>query len=199
MIQESETHHDILQSNFLDSYNNLTIKTMVMFEWLSYHCPNTSYAMKVDADMFLNVHKLVDMLLKAPRHRYMTGIVTRFAFVCRDNSSKWFMPVSVFSESMYPPYARGLGYVFSLDLPKKILKASEHVKAVYLEDVYVGMCMRHLGIALTDPPHNGLFRAEVPNWTSKCYWTSVITTLLKNSNQLLDIWGKYQTQPPSEC
>ncbi len=101
MIQESETHHDILQSNFLDSYNNLTIKTMVMFEWLSYRCPNTSYAMKVDADMFLNVHKLVDMLLKAPRHRYMTGIVTRFAFVCRDNSSKWFMPVSVFSESMY--------------------------------------------------------------------------------------------------
>ncbi|XP_034738838.1 beta-1,3-galactosyltransferase 2-like isoform X2 [Etheostoma cragini] len=197
--QESQKHHDILQSDFLDSYNNLTIKTMVMFEWLSSHCPNTPYAMKIDSDIFLNVHNLVDMLLKAPRHLYMTGIVARGAAVLRDHDSKWYLPVSAFPESSYPPYALGLGYVFSLDLPKKILEASAHVKAVYIEDVYVGLCMRHLGIALTDPPNGSLFRTYMPDGASDCYWTSVITTLLQNSNQLSVVWGIYTTQAQSGC
>lgn len=183
----------------MDNYSNLTIKTMVMFEWLSSHCPNTTYAMKVDSDMFLNVHKLVDMLLKAPRHLYMTGMVARGAAVLRDRTSKWFLPVSAFPETSYPPYALGLGYVFSLDLPKKILQASFHVKAVYIEDVYVGLCMRHLGISVTDPPNGGLFRGPMPFWTDSCYWTSVITTILQDSKQLSDVWETYQTQAQSGC
>ncbi len=199
VLQESQRHHDILQSDFLDSYNNLTIKTMVMFEWLSSHCPNTSYAMKIDSDMFLNVHNLIDMLLKAPRHLYMTGMLAWGAPVLRDPNSKWFLPVSAFPEPSYPPYALGLGYVFSLDLTKKILEVSAHVKAIYIEDVYVGLCMKHLGIALTNPPHGGLFRALMPPARSKCYWTSVITTILQNSNQLSDVWGTYQTEVRSGC
>ncbi|XP_074503818.1 beta-1,3-galactosyltransferase 1-like [Sebastes fasciatus] len=199
VLQESQSHHDILQSDFLDSYNNLTIKTMVMFEWLSSHCPNTSYTMKVDSDMFLNVHNLVDMLSKAPRHLYVTGMVARGAPVIRDSTSKWFLPFSVFPEYAYPPYLIGMGYVFSLDLPKKILEASEHVKAVYIEDVYVGLCLRHLGIEPTNPPHWDLFRQFMPNGASNCYWTTVITTLLQNSHQLSEVWGAYQTQVTSSA
>ncbi|XP_060926982.1 beta-1,3-galactosyltransferase 2-like [Limanda limanda] len=162
LLQESRRHHDLLQSDFMDSYNNLTIKTMVMFEWLNSHCPNTSYAMKVDTDMFLNVQNLVSMLVTAPRHLYMTGLVSRGAYVVRDNSSKWYLPVSAFPESTYPPFAQGPGYVFSMDLPIKILGASLQIRAVYIEDVYVGLCMRHLGLTLTDPPHIGLFRISMP-------------------------------------
>ena len=170
-----------------------------MFEWLNNHCPNTSYAMKVDSDMFLNVHNLVSMLLKAPQNLYMTGLVALGAPVLRDHNSKWFLPFSAFPESTYPPYALGLGYVFSLDLPKKILKASAHVKAVYIEDVYVGLCMRHLGIKPTNPPNGGWFRATIPFWQGSCYWTSVITTILESSEQLLDTWKTYQTQTKSGC
>ncbi|KAK2849522.1 hypothetical protein Q5P01_009356 [Channa striata] len=199
VLNESQTHHDVLQSDFLDTYNNLTIKTMVMFQWLVSRCPSTTFAMKVDSDMFLNVHNLVDMLLKAPKHLYLTGMLTGGAPVLRDPNSKWFLPFSVFPESTYPPYALGLGYVFSLDLAKKILEASLHVKAVYIEDVYVGLCMRHLGIGLTNPPHGGLFRATMPFMTGKCYWTSVITTILQDSNQLRQVWKVYQTQAQSGC
>lgn len=170
-----------------------------MFEWLSSHCPSTSYAMKIDSDMFLNVHNLVHMLLKTPQHLYMTGVVARGAPVLRDCDSKWFMPDFVYSESEYPPYALGLGYVFSQDLSKKILEASSHVKAVYIEDVYVGLCMRHLGIALANPPRGSLFQTTIPAFRSRCYWTSVITTLLNHSNELADVWVTYQTEVQSGC
>lgn len=170
-----------------------------MFEWLSNHCPNTLYAMKVDSDMFLNVRNLVDMLSKAPQRLYMTGMVAWSAPVLRDHDSKWFLPYSVFPESRYPPYALGLGYVFSLDLPKKILEASLHVKAVYIEDVYVGLCMKHLNIELTVPPNSGFFRSTMPYIIASCYWTSVITTILQSSEQLSDVWETYQTQVQSGC
>ncbi|XP_068446598.1 beta-1,3-galactosyltransferase 1-like [Clinocottus analis] len=194
VLEESRKHHDVLQSDFLDSYNNLTIKTMVMFEWLSSRCPNASYAMKIDSDIFLNVRNLVNVLLTAPRREYLSGLVVRDSPVLRDQTSKWFLPFSVFPESYFPTYAQGLGYVFSLDLPKRILEASAHVKAVYIEDVYVGMCMMHLGIALTDPPHGDLFRGEMHHEPSGCYWTSVITTILENSDHLSRVWSVYQSQ-----
>ncbi|XP_047440436.1 beta-1,3-galactosyltransferase 1-like [Mugil cephalus] len=199
VASESQKHHDILQSDFVDSYNNLTIKTMVMFEWLSTHCPKTSYAMKVDSDVFLNVPKLVDLLLKAPQHLYLMGIMAGGTSVVRDRNSKWFLPISVFPEPTYPPYALGLGYVFSLDLPKKIVDASAHVKAIYIEDVYLGLCMRHLGIAPRDPPRGGLFRVFAPPSISKCYWNSIIVTLLPNSKKILDAWKTYEVDAKSGC
>ncbi len=44
---ESVEYQDLLQSNFLDSYRNLTIKTLVMMEWLNRNCPQVSYGAKV--------------------------------------------------------------------------------------------------------------------------------------------------------
>ncbi|CAL8331523.1 unnamed protein product [Merluccius merluccius] len=31
-------------------------------------------------------------------------------------------------------------------------RASTHIRPIYIEDVYLGMCMKHLGIAPTSPP-----------------------------------------------
>ncbi|XP_029973575.1 beta-1,3-galactosyltransferase 2-like [Salarias fasciatus] len=199
VLEESREHHDILQSDFLDSYHNLTIKTMVMFEWLSTHCPNTSYAMKVDSDIFLNVHKLVDMLLTAPRRRYVTGLVARGALVLRFHQSKWFVPASVFPDPVYPPYVLGLGYVFSLDLTRAILEAAPHVRAIYIEDVYVGLCLKHSGIQVTNPPQGGLFQSSKPFLIDNCHWTSVITTIMDSSKELLDVWETYERQREGGC
>lgn len=171
---------------------------MVMFEWLVSHCPNTSYAMKIDSDIFLNVHKLVDMLMKSPRQLFMTGMVVRDAAVMRDINSKWFLPFSVYPEPSYPPYIMGLGYVFSMDLPQKFVEAALHVKAIYIEDVYVGLCLRYLGIQVSDPPSSG-FGTLKPEVTDNCYWTEIITTILSNSNQLQNIWTTYKSQMQNGC
>uniref|UniRef100_UPI003AB07944 beta-1,3-galactosyltransferase 1-like n=1 Tax=Centroberyx gerrardi TaxID=166262 RepID=UPI003AB07944 len=199
VLQESREHHDLLQSDFLDTYQNLTIKTMVMLEWVASRCPGVPYGMKIDSDMFLNVRNLVQMLQKAPQHTYITGMVARGAPVVRDPNSKWFLPEEVFPDSHYPPYALGLGYVFTLDLAKKFIEASKHVKAVYIEDVYLGLCLRYMGINPTDPPNGGLFKASMPYIWSSCYWTRVITTILNSPQQLLDVWQSYQTKAQTGC
>ncbi|KAI4902872.1 hypothetical protein NFI96_000376, partial [Prochilodus magdalenae] len=181
LLQESEEYHDIVQSDFLDSYKNLTIKTMVIMEWLTSHCQNASYAMKIDSDMFLNVDSLVNMLLKAPSQDYLTGLVEMHATVNQDPQSKWYFPKDVFPDDFYPPYALGLGYVFSMDLPEKLVEGAKYVRAVYIEDVYIGLIMKYLGIRLT---HSGpgLFNV-FPVPYNRCSYSKLIATTTNNLQQ----------------
>ncbi|KAL6113588.1 uncharacterized protein ACO6RY_11832 [Pungitius sinensis] len=195
LLEESRQHGDLIQSDFLDCYKNLTIKTMVMMEWLDSHCSSASYAMKIDSDMFLNVQKLVDTLLDAPRKNYMTGLVARYAMVLRDRTSKWFLPVEIYSPYFYPTYALGLGYIVSLDLPKKLVEASRHVKAVYIEDVFLGLCMKFLGIPFTDPPRADYFHV-FPREYSRCAYSQIIATTTHPNADLVSIWKDFKRPGP---
>ncbi|XP_067091230.1 beta-1,3-galactosyltransferase 5-like [Osmerus mordax] len=191
---ESLEHHDLLQSDFLDSYFNLTIKTMVMLEWLSSRCPNASYAMKVDSDMFVNVHNLVSMLAApdTPTRNYITGIVRLNSNVVRDPTSKWYIPRMVYPSSKFPPYLIGNGYIFSLDLAGKLVEASKQVRAIYIEDAYLGMCLHYLGIALSYPPSSALFKLYPPYSNRRCFYSSVVMTLMDSVNNLQAVWRDLQ-------
>lgn len=122
--QENLQHHDLIQSDFTDSYLNLTIKTMVIMDWLSTHCPAAAYAMKIDSDMFLNVDNLVIMLKQPgiPKTNYLTGMLMWNRPVVRSKNSKWYVPEELYPEPEYPTYTLGMGYVFSNDLPEKFVE-----------------------------------------------------------------------------
>ncbi|XP_054588476.2 beta-1,3-galactosyltransferase 1 isoform X1 [Nothobranchius furzeri] len=195
LLQESNEHQDLIQSDFVDCYKNLTIKTMVMLEWLGSFCSNASYAMKIDSDMFLHVPNLVKMLLNAPTSNYLTGLVAYNGAVLRDPSSKWYLPPELFSPPVYPPYALGLGYILSLDLTKKLIEASRHVKAVYIEDVYLGLCMMHLGMSPTNPPEGAHFHV-VPLAYDRCYFSQIIATTVIPSTNRLWLWKDFKAEGP---
>lgn len=195
LLQESGKYHDLIQSDFWDSYYNLTIKTMVMLEWLTVYCPTASYAMKVDSDVFLNVKTLVNMLLSAPKQNYMTGLVARNAVVLRNPHSKWYLPETVYEPPFYPPYALGLGYVFTLDLPEKLVKAAQLVKPVYIEDVFLGLCMTQLGIALTNPPDGSLFNV-FPVEYNRCRYSKLIATTTRSLRDQVEFWKDLQRPGP---
>lgn len=197
LLSESGRHRDVIQSDFLDCYKNLTIKTMVMLEWLDSYCSSASYAMKVDSDVFLNGHNLVNMLLNAPKQNYMTGFVEKHARVRRDPASKWYVPVDLYPDPYYVPYALGVGYILSLDLPEKLVEASKHVRAFYLEDVYLGLCMNYSGIPFTDPPNMADFN-WYPVTYNRCAYSRLIVTTAEENADRVAIWKDFQ-RPGSNC
>ncbi|KAM9860834.1 beta-1,3-galactosyltransferase 2 [Aulostomus maculatus] len=194
MLQESREHRDLIQSDFRDCYKNLTIKTMVMLEWLDAFCSGASYAMKIDSDTFLNVPKLISMLSSAPKRNYMTGLVAGMAPVLRDPTSKWYVPEAIYPKSQYPRYALGLGYILSLDLPKKLLEASRHVRALYIEDVYLGLCMEYMRIPVSDPPNWGFFQV-FPVPYSRCAYANLVATTVNENTDRLWVWKDFKSQP----
>lgn len=197
LLEESKQHKDIIQSNFVDCYKNLTIKTMVMLEWLDAYCQDATYAMKIDSDMFLNVPRLLEMLQNAPQTNYLTGLVEWAAGVHRYSSSKWFVPFDIFSGNTYPPYALGLGYVLSRDLAKRLVEASREVKALYIEDVYLGMCLQRLGLHPTNPAFPGAFHV-FPLPYNKCQYSRIIATTIPQHSDLRKLWTQF-SKPGPHC
>ncbi|XP_060893403.1 beta-1,3-galactosyltransferase 2-like [Labrus mixtus] len=199
--EESRKHADIIQMNFQDSYQNLTIKTMMMMNWLATHCPNVSYAMKVDADIFVNVFYLMRRLGGSPRQGFITGSVIWDGKPRRDINSKWYVSEELYPEDSFPPYVSGAGYVFSADLAARISWASRFVGMIPLEDVYVGLCLRVLGVR---PVYSrsllflrNLFQIQNLEY-DRCTFNKLLIANGFNPSQLLHSWQDF-SQGHSSC
>lgn len=196
--EESRRHADVIQMDFRDSYANLTIKTVMMMNWVAAHCPRASYVMKVDADIFVNVVYLLRRLRSCPRRGFITGSVISDGAPRRDSSSKWFVSENVYPENRFPPYVSGAGYVFSADLAARISWASRFVRLVPLEDVYVGLCLRVLGVrpvysfslvALRD-----LFEVQELDY-NRCTFSRLLIVNGFTPPKLLQAWQDFSRRP----
>lgn len=198
--KEGMTHRDIVQMDFLDTYHNLTIKTMMIMNWVANFCRSADYAMKIDADIFLNVPYLVHYLQTKPKHNYITGSVITDGRPRRDPNSKWHLSEELYPDNAFPPYVSGAGYVFSVDLAKKISMASKFVRPIPLEDVYVGLCLHFLGIqpefAWTLMPYRNLFEVYRLHYDRCTFAKRIIVTGFTPKN-LMDIWTDFKSAATS--
>ncbi|XP_029018381.1 beta-1,3-galactosyltransferase 1-like [Betta splendens] len=195
--QENQQHHDLIQSDFMDTYLNLTIKTMVIMDWLATRCPTAAYAMKIDSDMFLNIDNLMVMLQKPgiPKTKYLTGYVMWNIPVIRSMDSKWYVSEELYPDPQYPTYTLGMGYVFSNDLPQKFVEVSTSITPFNIEDAYIGMCMKKLGFPVTPPPDPGQFRTYNIMY-NRCEYSKIITYILGSSEELVRYWTDLKKPGP---
>ncbi|XP_014612477.1 PREDICTED: beta-1,3-galactosyltransferase brn [Polistes canadensis] len=56
---EATKYKDIVQANFIDTYYNNTIKTMMGFKWAVKYCSNSKFYMFVDDDMYVSVKNVL--------------------------------------------------------------------------------------------------------------------------------------------
>jgi len=140
---ESEIYGDIVQEDFVDSYANLTVKSLMMLKWFSQSCSDKAlYLMKTDDDMYVNLVNLYD-LVKTNKDPYlMTGSVICGAKPIRDPHNKWYSPQYMFQGKVYPMYLSGTGYVMSGSVAGMLFEASRFVPAFHLEDAYVTGLLR---------------------------------------------------------
>jgi beta-1,3-galactosyltransferase 1 len=141
IVEESKTHLDVIQGNFLDSYRNLTYKCVMGLQWVQNYCNNTKFVVKVDDDTMIDVYHLVRFLLqKSP-----DGNLENFLYCSvysnqgprRTTDDKWYVSESEYPYSKYPPYCEGFAYIMSNDVTKKLYDASRYVKFYWVDDVYV--------------------------------------------------------------
>ena len=144
---ESQTHGDILQERFEDSYRNLTIKTMLLLKWYNLNCGHVPYLLKADDDVFINMKNLYKMVSQNTKADILIGYLFCNSKPIRDEESKWNVPESVYNEETYPMYLNGPGYLISSSAAQKLFRASRDVPLFVYEDVYLtGMVARAAGI-----------------------------------------------------
>nr|XP_006111855.1 beta-1,3-galactosyltransferase 5-like [Pelodiscus sinensis] len=199
IIFESQKYRDIIQKDFMDSYYNLTLKTMMGIEWVHIFCSQSRFVMKTDTDMFVNIFYLSELLLRKNRStRFFTGFLKMNERPIRNRCSKWYVSEAEYPASTYPPFCSGTGYVLSTDVVSQIYNISESVSFIKLEDVFIGLCLTKLKINPEELHSEQTFFADRVRF-SICHFKKIVTSHYVKPQQLLIFWDALEKSKDDEC
>nr|XP_045604376.1 beta-1,3-galactosyltransferase 1-like isoform X1 [Procambarus clarkii] len=183
VVEESRTYGDILQEDFVDSYMNLTLKSVMGLKWASTYCQQAHFVMKTDDDMFINIPKLITYLQEARRSRWITGCIKQKKAFRPANA-----PPGLPLPPGHPPFVAGAGYVMSGDVVRDLYTASLNTRIFPVEDVYV---TAHLArsVGVHPPVHDTRFTCgEMVN--DDCDLVQVFTGHRITPERMYHIWDK---------
>ena len=152
-----------IQTNVIDSYNNLPIKTIVGLKWANLYCADAKFILKADHDTFVSVAKLVCILSTIPKERQQllyTGRIRNNTQPMRPGPrpykkyykipdylyKKLAVTYNEYPGDVFPDYCAGEGFVLSNAAAKRIVQQAPFSRFIHLEDVFIGVCAKDCGI-----------------------------------------------------
>ncbi|KAM9312046.1 beta-1,3-galactosyltransferase 2-like [Gastrophryne carolinensis] len=198
--EENSIYGDIVQQDFMDTYYNLTLKTLMGLEWVNKFCATASYVMKIDNDVFFNVDFLVHKYLypELPvRANFFTGDIINGTRPLRNPIYRGHIPKEIYPDDFYPPYCSGPGYVLSVDMAQKIYDISQVIRVIPVEDAFMGICLQELKIPLTQPP-KGIFNGGRIDY-DRCLFHKLVTVHYYDKEELLIIWNNFWKKKTTGC
>ncbi|XP_070501525.1 uncharacterized protein [Chironomus tepperi] len=181
---EYAAHADIIHGNFIDSYYNLTLKTISMLEWIKSNCKMAKFILKADDDTFINVNKLLDVI-KSRNDDKMTiyGRVGHDWTPFRDPQSKYYISYDEFADSVFPDFTSGPAYLMTSDCAELIYNETLEHKYLKLEDVFItGIIASQLHIQRIDLKE---FVNEKPTEVDPCQLKDVFSD--KEEDQVSEV------------
>ena len=162
VLQEADVYNDIVIANFQDTYKNITLKTIAGFHWAYKHCAHARFVMKADDDVYVNIPSLLDVLVHK-NEDFSLGKLWKNAPVIRNETHKWYISYEEYPNNTYPDYYNGPGYVLSMKHVRGILHVYRSVDFLpAVEDVYVGLCLKKLGVTLNATALYFSVRTQIP-------------------------------------
>ena len=144
--KESQGFGDILQLFYIDFYENLTNKTLLTLEWLSYNC-EPKFVLKTDDDCFVNLLSLEPWLHTLKSDILYVGKRNVHMPVIRNPKHRNYVAVEDFSEKYYEPYCSGGGYILSGKVLKNLTGKAKFFKQIRNEDAFIGIVMNFMNIS----------------------------------------------------
>ncbi|KAH8282782.1 hypothetical protein KR054_009777 [Drosophila jambulina] len=185
--QEDFMYRDVIRGHFVDSYNNLTLKTMSSLEWAHLHCRRARYVLKTDDDMFVNIPKLLTFLAKLKSNRTIYGRLADFWKPVRNKWSKYYISFAQYSENLFPTFTTGPAYLLTGDIVGDLLNVSLTTPFLKLEDVFItGIVADKLAIKRL----NVRAFANVRINLEACRIRDKITVHMVSPNEQFDVWKK---------
>ena len=188
--QEQVRHDDIIQGDFVDHYQNMTLKSLLDLKVVDERCPGVRYLLKTDDDMVVNLPYLLLLLANKNLQRSIMGPVNVGASVHR--AGKWRLTKDEFPFKSYPPYESGSAYVITGDLIHELFVTAEYVPYIFVDDVYVtGILGRIVGV--NHVMHRGFaFWHSRPPTVCDIISNRVVTGTKMTPNLLRNIWTQLQ-------
>jgi hypothetical protein len=224
--EENLAYGDITQGHFTDHYNNLTLKTLSMLEWIKdncsevcrcrpkkllqpitnflhrvFSCPSNaqaSFVLKTDDDMYINVPKLMEFMDRhASENNSIYGRLAQNWKPDRNQNGRNFLPTSEYPGDVLPDFCTGPAYMMTGDVIPKLFREGLRLRYMRTEDVLV------TGIAAQNAK---VRRVDVPEFTNlppdglptPCILDRTITFHDISPEKLYDYWTTVRTKG-SDC
>ncbi|XP_055384011.1 putative uncharacterized protein DDB_G0282133 [Condylostylus longicornis] len=191
---ENYLYGDLIRGRFIDSYNNLTLKTISILEWVDKQCSFVNYVLKTDDDMFINVPKLLSFIDKqnqnnnnSNKKNIIYGRLAKKWKPIRNKKSKYYVAPGQFSQQVFPQFTTGPAYLMSSDIIHDLFIKSLEQTYLKLEDVFTtGIVAQLLNIK----------RVHVNEFLNRriafnpCNIRKAISVHMIKSNEQFDLWKK---------
>ena len=162
---------------------------------MSTSCPKAEFVFKGDDDVFVNTHHLLNYLNSLSGNKakdLFIGDVIHNAGPHWDKKLKYYIPEVVYT-GVYPPYARGGGFLCSGHLALRLYNVTDRVLLYPIDDVYTGMCLQKLD--LTPERHEGFrtFDIEEKSRSNICSYVDLMLVHSRKPQEMIDIWSRLQS------
>ncbi|XP_037709466.1 beta-1,3-galactosyltransferase 5 isoform X4 [Drosophila subpulchrella] len=183
--QEDFMYRDLIRGHFIDSYNNLTLKTISLLEWTDLHCPKAKYLLKTDDDMFINVPKLITLMSTLKANRSIYGRRAENWKPIRNKWSKYHISFAQYGKATFPFFTTGPAYLLTGDIVHALYLQSLNTAFLKLEDVFTtGIVAESLDIRRVNV-------REIANTRTKfeaCHIRDRISIHMVRNNEQFELW-----------
>ncbi|XP_071167418.1 beta-1,3-galactosyltransferase brn-like [Mytilus edulis] len=151
IVIESNIYKDVLQGNFVDSYDHNINKTVMAYQYAVDNCANTKFLFFVDDDFIINIFTIKEYLktLTYPSIlKLFAGVIIKKGRPYRNKSSKWYISREDYPYDFYPPYPAGGAILMSMTIAQLLKAEFPYVRYIHIDDVYLGIVAEKLKLQL---------------------------------------------------
>ncbi|XP_013387733.1 beta-1,3-galactosyltransferase 1-like [Lingula anatina] len=150
-VAEGLHYKDTVIIDFVDSYKNYTLKTLLAFRWAVELCGNAKFVLRNGHDVTTNIQEIMDYLTSLPKDSQSSllegYILSDKHAPQRDPKNKYYQSPEQYPWSNFPDFVSGFATLFSFDVVRVINSASL-TQHLFIEDVYMGHIAHANGIKL---------------------------------------------------
>jgi len=200
IIDESIQNQDLLQEDFIDTYNNLTLKSMFMLKFAQTLTSSVKYLMKVDDDSYINLRRLSDYVTIVDKRCSKKCIIGHVlgpdSPVLRPQfeegqkfTPKWAVPSYIYQNETFPNAVSGSGYIISQEMVPCIFKSGLGIPFLNLEDIFItGLAASKCHINLK----NSAWFHFTGRKTKLVKKTDILIHGVKTEDRLLELFNKFE-------
>nr|CAG4642561.1 EOG090X07IA [Evadne anonyx] len=196
---EDEIHKDLVQANFIDSYGNNTLKTMMGFKWAVQHCSHAQFIVFSDDDMYLSPLNILRFIGNPhcypedtssnssldPDQNLYAGYVFGNSAPMRLPWLKWYISWDEYKFNLWPPYVTAGAYIVSRRTLLDLYYASLFTQFLRFDDVFLGLVALKAHIKLQ---HSSDFYFWKKPYTALSYKNVIASHGYNNPEELLNTW-----------
>jgi hypothetical protein len=188
LTDENKLYSDLISGRFLDSYENRTLKTVSLLQWVDNYCNNIKFVLKTDDDMFINIPRLLSFIQKHAKEKWtIFGRLAKRWKPFRNKNSKYYVPRSQYQPATFPDFTTGPAYLMTGDVIHDLYTAALGTTYLKLEDVFTtGIVAQDIKVKRTHVSE--FYNERVP--MSACNIQKLISVHMVEFDEQFDLWKK---------